>query len=843
MVSGFGKFHTNEPDPKNPKKLLRPYRNISLDSIRKMVEVPQYVVKSKAQWFIPSILKSRNFKSQETKGEFWMLWADLDENPKPLSEVKILIQDVLDGFLGPFNFEIYASNSATKDKQKGRILIPLLEPLTGQEWMICQQILNDKLDKIGIKADPKSEGAAQLCYLPNKGVFYESHYLREGLMFDPQKIWEDEVREGKQLILDSKVLKIAVKKTESKQTPANEDSGLNLIATFNETFSVEEILLDAGYDQNGNTFRHPDSESGSFSASVLDGRVHSLSSADPLYTGGSGGGAHDAFSAFRVLEHDGDLNSALKDAGDNLLKINGESFNKLRQKEYFQKLNKDSISSDFSQPLQYTRPQLISMIEATDSFDELTKTIVGYVSTSELTESERAYLQKLIAKKAKVSVASIKEDAKLYANVEATKDNMHLVAAREVIKSYGKDNLLESSSFIWSWNGDGVWRKTNEREVKQKVHVVAETNELTASIVSSILDMIKTESHKPDHRFDENPKTINCANGELDYKNNNWVLVPHQRDHFRTAMIPVSYDPNAKAPRFEQFLMEIFEGDSDKSEKYHIVLEALGYSLIPSCHLEKFFMLIGSGANGKSVLLTVLAELIGREYTSAVQPSQFENRFQRGHLQGKLANIITEIAEGAEIADAQLKSLVSGEMTTAEHKHKDPFEFVPYAKHWFGTNHLPHTRDFSDALFRRAIILKFNNKFDNKNRDVHLITKLKMELPGIFNLALLGLQRLIENNRFTECESSIEISKQWRKEADQAAQFVEDVCEVSISYRIKSSDLFSNYNEWASTEGIKRTLNHNNFSARLERLGFTKSRGSGGERMIQGLKLRQVGLL
>jgi len=248
--------------------------------------------------------------------------------------------------------------------------------------------------------------------------------------------------------------------------------------------------------------------------------------------------------------------------------------------------------------------------------------------------------------------------------------------------------------------------------------------------------MIKTETHKPDQRFDECSQTINCVNGELDYYDNNWVLSPHQREHYRTEMTPISYDPNAQAPRFEQFLMEIFKGDVDKSNKYFIVLEASGYTLIPSCHLEKFFMLIGSGANGKSVLLTVLAELIGREYTTAVQPSQFENRFQRGHLHGKLANIITEIT------DAQLKSLVSGEMTTAERKHKDPFDFTPFAKHWFGTNHLPHTRDFSDALFRRATILKFNNKFENKNRDVHLITKLKTELPGILNLALKGLQRL-----------------------------------------------------------------------------------------------------
>ena len=82
-----------------------------------------------------------------------------------------------------------------------------------------------------------------------------------------------------------------------------------------------------------------------------------------------------------------------------------------------------------------------------------------------------------------------------------------------------------------------------------------------------------------------------------------------------------------------------------------------------------------SGANGKSVLMDTLASLVGYEHVAAVQPSQFENRFQRAHLHCKLVNLVTEIAEGHEIADAQLKAIVSGELSTAEHKHKPPSEY------------------------------------------------------------------------------------------------------------------------------------------------------------------------
>jgi putative DNA primase/helicase len=480
-----------------------------------------------------------------------------------------------------------------------------------------------------------------------------------------------------------------------------------------------------------------------------------------------------------------------------------------------------------------SRTDISKLIEAATDFDELTGNIAVQVTHSQLRESEKEVLRKAIAKKTGVSIATIKNDAKNHSHSGKKFD--HLATALAVKALYGKGNIIYAQSSIWSWQGNGIWEQEDERKVKQKVHEVASDQGLTANVINSIVDMVKTESHLAGFMFNTDTSTINCMNGELKLVEGKWQLVSHERDHHHTAMLPVSFNAAATAPRFTLFLDEVFNGDPDANDKIDVVLEALGYTLITGCHLERFFMLIGSGANGKSVLLLIVAELIGRKYVCAVQPSQFENRFQRGHLQGKLANIITEIAEGAEIADAQLKSLVSGEMTTAEHKHKDPFDFIPYAKHWFGTNHLPHTRDFSDALFRRAIILTFNNKFEGANCDVHLAEKLKVELPGILNMALAGLQRLIERKEFTKCISSSEIARKWRMEADQVAQFVEDDCDKGTGLRCISGLLYLRYKDWADRAGIKRTLNRNNFTTRLERLGFTTGRGTGGTRMIDGI--------
>ena len=335
MTSGFGQYHTNEDGKANRK----PYSSIDLAGIEALVDNPQQVDKSKAQWVIPSTLATRTFKDQEDYGEYWLLWADLDQNPKPLLEVSDILIDVIETLVDDFNFEIYTSKSAQEINQKSRILIPLGKALPGPDWVICQQILNDKLEASGITPDRKSECSAQLCYLPNRGDFYDSISERNGISFDPSTVWASEITAKKQLIADhKKALEIIQNETterRAKLTLTLDASGTpDLIGAFNDVYSVQEILLNNQYSQRGNTFRHQNSESGSYSASVKDGRVHSLSSADPLYTGGGGVGAHDAFSAFRVLQHQGNMNAALKDAGDNWLIIGGESWNKVKQRDY-----------------------------------------------------------------------------------------------------------------------------------------------------------------------------------------------------------------------------------------------------------------------------------------------------------------------------------------------------------------------------------------------------------------------------------------------------------------------------------------------------------------------------
>lgn len=333
-ISGLGQHHSN-------KNGDNPYIELTLNDIYKLVDDPQEVDKTQSQWLIPSIHHSRVFKEQEQHGQYHLLWCDFDEKPLPIEEVAD-IADNLD-----CDYEVYTSRGATQDNQKSRLLIPLDEPLCVGDWKLSQEALNDYFLQHGVTPDRANERSAQLCFLPNKGNYYASINERDSWRFDPMDHFKDEIQTKRKAIdAAQEAARKRIEESRAKREQRLAEGFKSPIDAFNAAYTVEDILIQAGYEQRGDSFRHPDSESGSYSASVKGGRVKTLSPNDPLYCGE---GAHDAFSAFEVLFHSKDRNAALKDAGDNWLKVSGESWNAVSQQEYREKQALEAFNDMFPQ--------------------------------------------------------------------------------------------------------------------------------------------------------------------------------------------------------------------------------------------------------------------------------------------------------------------------------------------------------------------------------------------------------------------------------------------------------------------------------------------------------------
>lgn len=447
---------------------------------------------------------------------------------------------------------------------------------------------------------------------------------------------------------------------------------------------------------------------------------------------------------------------------------------------------------------------------------------------------------RLKLKNAGVGITLLEEDLKkLSCNNNSGAKPDHLDYAREVIDYIGQNNIICSNDNIWIWSKTGAWEKAPDRQIKQCIQKTLESSscKIFRTNIDSIAEILKNEIYAPEHRWNANHDAVNVSNGELYWNGSIWELEPHSKEHYSTVQLPVIYDINATCPRFTKFLDEIFMDDKDSKDKATALLEMLGYTLMSNARYERFALLIGSGANGKSVILEVLLEIVGKHNIAAVQPSKLSNSFQRAHLHMKLANLVTEIAEGGQIADAELKAITSGELATAEHKGKDPFDFAPFCTCWFGSNHMPHTRDFSDALFRRALVIPFNNKFEGKKADPNLKDKLKKECSGILNLALSAFGEVLKRGTFTEPQSCLEAKKDWRTEADQVAQFIEDKCVFEPNSKLLSSALYNEYRSWTTEVGIKSILKQRSFTNRLLHMDCKLHKGTGGKRMITGIRI------
>jgi len=835
LCSGHGQWHSP-----NNQKAPQEYIQISLKQIETMLENPASVPKEQAQWAIFSSLSSRVHEEQRAKGLFYALWADLD------SVEGLLFEDIVDrAGVVLHDFWAYTSRSATEEKPKSRIIAPLYEPVIGFDFVILQKILNDKLEAQGLKTDRTTERPGQVCYLPNRGKHYLYHKEQILEPIRPSK-WAEEVKsEHDRREAEEAARQARAEISRAKATDRMKAGGGNPIEAFNENYPIPDRLSAYGYQDCGRgRWLSPNSESGNPGITLTDDQMKWLSAHESDTAIGmktATGTMGDAFDLFCYYEHGNNRTEAVKAAGE-MFGVKG--FSDKDRREYAERKSREETETGFDDQSEEHRDVktdqeiFMGFVETIKTKDPLvdaaylTGELVEDILAAALPETLEYQLLKLISKKCNILVEMLTKKKPVEPTAEAVSQ---LEMVMQVIDEIGRENIFFACEFVWQWMGAGVWERREDWAVKALLQ--AKTTECgvepSKNLTNSMVDLLKVDLYRQDHQFNTGPSAVNCLNCEIHWTGAEWEQRPHCKESYRTTQIPVVYDPDAPAPLFETFLDEITQGDDDKAI---LILEMFGYCLLTETSFEKFFMLIGPGANGKSVLLIVLVVLLGRSNVSAVSPAQFDSPFQRAHLLGKLANIVTELPEGCQLPDEQMKAITSGELMTAEEKFKPPFDFAPFSTMVFATNHLPHTRDFSKAMFRRAVIIEFTRSFKESEQDKGLGKKLVTELPGILNLALSAMKGVFLRGRFTEGESVARMKAEWRLQSDQAAQFVEECCEWVPNHRETSANLYNLYRAWAQSQGIMKTLNKANFTSRLTVLGAVLCRTSDW-RGIAGLRL------
>ena len=263
--------------------------------------------------------------------------------------------------------------------------------------------------------------------------------------------------------------------------------------------------------------------------------------------------------------------------------------------------------------------------------------------------------------------------------------------------------------------------------------------------------------------------------------------------------------------------------------------------------------LYGGGANGKSVITRMARELLGVDNVSSIPLAQLGARFIGAELQGKLANIVDEIATNGLMQEDELKKIVSGDPITVERKGKDPFVFSPTARIFAATNTLPPSKDSTHGLDRRIVILTCNRTFQPEEMDRDLADKLLAELPGIFVWALEGLARLKAQDKFTDVPSSIAAMNDFKDCRNSVSLFKRDCLELpgltdvdsglsSKAFRVPSQELYRLYKAYCSANTYQ-AFGAEGFGKKLGELGV-KQIQTGGKRyyLAKTVNLEEFGI-
>lgn len=337
---------------------------------------------------------------------------------------------------------------------------------------------------------------------------------------------------------------------------------------------------------------------------------------------------------------------------------------------------------------------------------------------------------------------------------------------------------------------------------------------------------------------------INFQNGVLDLQHN--TLVEHSPDFGFKYVLPFDYDPTADCPMFKQFLEEV---TLNRQDLIDVLIEFMGYSLVgvdPQLG-QKALILYGGGSNGKSVFIEILRALAGQDNYSTLsmgsEVNKLENRYQ---LQGKLFNVSEETPTNAMVDSSIFKALVSGGEVQARKLYCDPFSMRNYAKIIMACNELPRSSDMSHGMLRRLLIVPFNATFTKDNRDIHIVAKLKEELSGIFNLAMVGYTRFVKQNGFSESTTVDKEVEDYVNDNDTVQNFILDNCDMRPNHEVPVSKLYSSYSFYCDNGNLP-PLNKIKFGKRMKQiLNLMYHQDMSDRKMVNGTRQRVykgIGLL
>jgi P4 family phage/plasmid primase-like protien len=376
--------------------------------------------------------------------------------------------------------------------------------------------------------------------------------------------------------------------------------------------------------------------------------------------------------------------------------------------------------------------------------------------------------------------------------------------------------------------------------------------------ISACLELLRTLLAKKPEELNQKAHLLTCLSGTIDLRTGE--IRPCDPNDFITGCAPVEWNSDAKCPRWDRFLTEIYR----TAEEAAFAKRWFGYCITGEVTEQKMVFHIGEGGNGKGVLMTTLRRILGPEYYSEAAPGllQVDGKGATPELADLLgARLVTvsETPKGMEMQESLVKRLTGGDAIRGRQLYEGFIEFTPTHKLQIFTNDEPTIRGHEAAMWRRILFLKYPYNYGSSDavahgeahrlEDPHLKDILELEAPGIFRWLVEGAQEWYASGLSAPTVIMDETRNYRRRQDVIGLFFSERIVEDPVG-RVPmlgtAESLYVAYRGWCAISG-HHPMSRTRFQAEAERVLRTKMTAwKDGEQTLrgfEGIRLTDTGAL
>ena len=366
---------------------------------------------------------------------------------------------------------------------------------------------------------------------------------------------------------------------------------------------------------------------------------------------------------------------------------------------------------------------------------------------------------------------------------------------------------------------------------------------MTSGNSQRINSMVNVAQHYRVRRpsdLDTNPLLLNVANGTIDLADGFIVGTrPHRCEDMVTKVIDIDYTMDATCPIFERFLADILPDPAVRE----FLQRSFGYSLTGLISEQVLWFFYGTGANGKSTLVNVMARILGPYCMSLPFSSLMQDDRKRGseaspdlaRLPGARMVRASEPEKGAKFGESTIKAVTGGEPLTVRHLNHGFFEFTPSFKLFLSGNHKPIIRGQDYGVWRRINLVPFTVSIPPEARDPHLEAKLWEERSGILNWLVDGFTKWKQVG-LRPPAAVVAATSEYREDSDPLGLFLGAWTERAEHGWVQGKRIYEAYCLWCRNNAVEPMTN-TLFGRMLTERGLQKDRS--GVVTYRGIQLTQ----